>query len=68
MSGFLLDTNVPSELTKPRSDTRVEQWLEEADYDQLFLSVLTMGELLKGITILPESRLKKPSRAFLDII
>ena len=31
MTGFLLDTNVPSELTRPQSDPRVEEWLDEAD-------------------------------------
>jgi len=29
MTGFLLDTNVPSELTRPKSEPRVEKWMEE---------------------------------------
>ena len=66
MIGFLLDTNVPSELTEPKSDKRVEQWLEEADDDQLFLSVITMGELLKGITILPESKRRRDLQDWVD--
>jgi predicted nucleic acid-binding protein len=36
MSGFLLDTNVPSELTKPKSDPMVEKWLDDADDELLF--------------------------------
>ena len=35
MIGFLLDTNVPSELTNERPDPRVEAWLEDADDEQL---------------------------------
>ena len=53
MKGFLLDTNVPSELTRPKSDPRVQRWLDEADDEQLYLSVISFGELLKGLTILP---------------
>jgi len=35
MTGFLLDTNVPSELTRPQSDPQVEKWLNDADDEQL---------------------------------
>jgi predicted nucleic acid-binding protein len=56
MNGFLLDTNIPSELTRPYPEPSVVQWLEEADDDLLFISVVTLGEILKGITTLPESR------------
>ena len=31
VTGFLLDTNVPSELTRPQSDANVEDWLDAAD-------------------------------------
>lgn len=55
MSGFLLDTNVPSELTRIRPDPRVAAWLEAADDEQLFISVVTLGELRKGFAILPSS-------------
>ena len=53
MTGFLLDTNVPSELTKPKSDPRVERWLDDAVDEQLFLSVVSLGEIFKGLTVLP---------------
>ncbi len=56
MSGFLLDTNVPSELTRIRPDPRVAAWLEAADDEQLFISVVTLGELRKGFAILPTSQ------------
>jgi predicted nucleic acid-binding protein len=52
MNGFLLDTNVPSELTKPKSDTLVEKWLDDANDELLFFSVVSLGEIFKGLTLL----------------
>src|SRR6267378_3131478 len=51
MSGFLLDTNVISEFARPdnQPDQRVKHWLEAADPDSLFASVLTFGEIRRGI-------------------
>ena len=49
MSGFLLDTNVISELVKPKPDDRVLSWLGDTDEALLFLSVLTLGEIRQGI-------------------
>ena len=66
MNGFPLDTNVPSELTKQRSDPKVEKWLYDADDDQLFFSVVSLGEILKGVTILPESRRREELQRWLD--
>ena len=56
MKGFLLDTNVPSELTYPRPAPRVQQWLEDMEDKQLFLSVISLAEICKGIAKLPESK------------
>ena len=52
MSGFLVDTNVFSELTKSQANPRVEEWVA-APGGPLYLSVVTLGELRKGITLLP---------------
>ena len=49
MNGYLLDTNVLSELMKPNPNARVVNWIEATDEDLLFLSVLTLGEIRKGI-------------------
>ncbi len=49
MSGFLLDTNIISELIKPKPEARLTEWVESADEDLLYLSVLTVGEIRKGI-------------------
>jgi len=66
VSGFLLDTNVPSELTRPKSDPRVEAWLEDAEDEQLYFSVVSLGEILKGVTRLPESRRRTELQVWLD--
>ena len=42
MSGFLLDTNVISELVKPRPEANVTAWIERTDESLLYLSVLTL--------------------------
>ena len=57
MSGFLLDTNVISEFARPdnKPDQRVKQWLEAVDPDSLYASVLTLGEIRRGIEKLPPS-------------
>lgn len=49
MNGYLLDTNVPSELTHPRPEPLVERWLDEVDDERLFLSVISLAEICKGI-------------------
>ena len=46
---FLLDTCVLSELVKPRPDVGVVSWVEGQDEHLLHLSVITLGELQKGI-------------------
>jgi predicted nucleic acid-binding protein len=56
VSGFLLDTNVISELVRPRPNPRVTHWLDSIDEELLFLSVLTLGEIRKGITALASAR------------
>jgi predicted nucleic acid-binding protein len=49
VSGFLLDTNVISELVRPKPDDQVLRWIEETDESILFLSVLTLGEIRNGV-------------------
>ncbi len=66
MTGFLLDTNVPSELTRPKSEPRVEKWLDDADDARLFFSVVSLGEIFKGITILPDSERRRELQQWLD--
>ena len=66
MSGFLLDTNVPSELIGIKPDPRVAQWLRDANDDALYLSVISIGEVCKGFTIHPEEHRREILRKWLD--
>lgn len=52
---YLIDTNVLSELRRREPDARVVQWFSERPASTLYLSVLTLGELRKGIDTLPET-------------
>jgi predicted nucleic acid-binding protein len=55
---FLLDTNVISEVAKPRPDPDVIDWLSSIDEDQLFLSVISLAELRHGVERLAAGRRK----------
>jgi predicted nucleic acid-binding protein len=66
MSGFLLDTNIPSEMTRPSPQTSVSAWLDDADDDQLYFSVVSLGEILKGVTLLSESGRRRQLQQWLD--
>ncbi len=46
---FLLDTNVVSETRRKRPDPRVVSWFRDADPSALHISVLTLGEIAKGV-------------------
>ena len=60
MNGYLLDTNVVSELRKPRPHGGVVAWLNRQEEGQLFLSAVTMGELQAGIE---RTRRQDPAKA-----
>ncbi len=64
MTGFLLDTNIISELVNPRPEPRVTAWVETAEEDLLFFSVLTLGEIRKGIALLPRRSRKSELEAW----
>jgi len=46
---FLLDTVIVSELRKKRPNAGVIRWISKQQEDQLFLSVITLGEIERGI-------------------
>jgi toxin FitB len=56
MNGYLLDTNVISEFSKKKPDERVRKWVDAQNEATLYLSVLTFGEIRKGITLLPQAK------------
>ena len=55
----LLDTNILAELVKPTANPAVHAALAEIPTPNLFLSVLTLGEIVKGIALLPAGQKKK---------
>ena len=63
---YLLDTDLVSELIKPRPKKSVIDWVENCDEESLFLSVITVGELQKGVSKLPDSRRKRTLQSWLE--
>jgi predicted nucleic acid-binding protein len=59
LAGFLLDTNVISELMKPRPNARVIKWVSATSEELMFLSALTIGEVRRGIDLLEETDPKR---------
>jgi toxin FitB len=66
VSGFLLDTNVISELVRPKPDLKVKAWVAATDENLLHLSVLTLGEIRKGITALKDVSRRVALETWLD--
>ena len=66
MSGFLLDTNIPSELIRTRPDPNVERWVYAQNEQSLYLSVVSIGELRRGLAILPISKRRTELTLWLD--
>ena len=62
MTGFLLDTNVASEISYPQPNAKVLAWLESVDNDTLYLSVITIGDIRRGINRLEKGK----RRTFLE--
>ena len=63
---YLIDTNVISELTRKRPSERVVKWLDGMPPDRLYVSVLTLGELRKGVAALPAGARRDRMGAWLD--
>ena len=67
MSGFLLDTNCISELVRIKPDSNVTTWIEDADESFLYLSVLTLGEIRKGLASLPQGQRRSQLETWLEV-
>ncbi|MBB4188720.1 MULTISPECIES: type II toxin-antitoxin system VapC family toxin [Sinorhizobium] len=63
---IVLDTNVVSEAMKPEPNPAVRSWLNEQVAETLYLSSVTLAELLFGIGALPDGRRKKALTETLD--
>jgi predicted nucleic acid-binding protein len=63
---YLLDTCLISELLKKEPNPAVMAWLDEQDEQTLFLSVLNLGELQKGISKLAEGTKQEELQAWVS--
>ena len=64
---YLLDTNVLSELRRKQPQPSVRAWFAERPRHSLFLSVLTLGEIRKGIERLTDAARRQPLQDWLDV-
>ena len=65
---YLLDTCVISELVKPAPNRKVIDWLNELPAKTLFLCAITIGEIKKGLTKLPDSGKKERLTLWLNTL
>ena len=63
---YLLDTGVISELVARQPNPTVVQWVDSLDEEKLYLSVITIGEISKGIEKLPDSPRKNTLAEWLE--
>jgi predicted nucleic acid-binding protein len=66
MSGYLLDTNCISEVVRINPEPRVMAWIEAADESLLYLSVLTLGEIRKGLAALSPGKRRNSLETWLE--
>ena len=66
MLGFLLDTNVISELIKRSPENRVLRWVADQSALDLYLSSVTWGELVRGAAKLPDGRRRTGLTQWID--
>lgn len=68
MRGFLLDTNVISEYSRAKPpDERVRKWVDAQDEQSLCLSVLALGEIRRGASLLSPGNKRNQLEAWLEI-
>ena len=65
---YLLDTCVISELVKPTPNRKVVDWINELSSEALFLCAITIGEVRKGLTKLPDSKKKERLTLWLNTL
>ena len=66
MSGFLIDTNV-SEISRTNPNANVIAWSQRQVRGELYLSVISMGELRKGLTMMAASIRRKQLEASIEV-
>jgi predicted nucleic acid-binding protein len=63
---YLLDTNIVSETVRRNPNRAVIAWLDPLPAEALFVSVLTLGEIRKGIEALTDKRRREKLRLWLE--
>jgi len=63
---YLLDTCLVSELVRKKADPKVVKWVADCDEELTFLSVLTLGEIQKGISKLEDKKRRSVLQMWLD--
>jgi predicted nucleic acid-binding protein len=63
---YLLDTNVISELVRPKPAKAVLAWFENIPSEALHISVLTLGEIRKGVEQMPDGARREKLRLWLE--
>lgn len=63
---YLLDTNVLSETVRRRPSRAVIAWLDQVPNEALYLSVLTLGEIRKGVERVASSQRRERLRVWLE--
>jgi predicted nucleic acid-binding protein len=66
MAGVILDTNVVSEVMHPNGNNRVKEFVRTLDPESTFLSVLTIGEIAVGASLLGDGYRRRTIQAWLD--
>ena len=64
---YLIDTCIVSELIKVRPSKKVVEWVSSNSEDDFYLSVLTIGEIQKGISKLADSKKKEKLQSWITI-
>lgn len=63
---YLLDTCVISELIKDNPEKKVVKWINKTNEESLFLSVISIGELQKGVSKLGTSKRKEKLNSWIE--
>ncbi|MFW5712616.1 MAG: type II toxin-antitoxin system VapC family toxin [Spirochaetota bacterium] len=63
---IVLDTGVISEALRPEPDSRVMEWIDGLPEEQVYLSALVLGELEKGVELLPQGSKRTALRLWLE--
>lgn len=64
---YLLDTNIISELVKPTPNERVLKWVDDINSETLYLSVISIGEIRKGVAGIQDPRRQQKISLWLEI-